>query len=86
MRACLHLYAETSSDSVFYQILNEDIELKEGEFFDYLEKYYNLLDSKAKKDFNSQNLKIGKYQVYTTYIEPNDHLGEIRYLFLKPVK
>lgn len=86
MRACLHLYTETSKDSVFYQILNEDIELNENDIFEYDPKYYQILDSEAKKEFDNNSLKTGKYKVISTRTEPNDYWGEIRYLFLKPVK
>ena len=86
MRACLHLYTKTSQDSVFYQILNEDIELEVDEIFDYSEFYYQILDSEAKKDFDRSGLKYGKYQVISTRREPNDYWGEIRYLFLKPLE
>ena len=84
MRACLHLYTETSKDSVFYQILKEDIELKENDIFEYDNKFYDILDSEAKKAFNQSGLSKGKYEVISTKTEPNDYWGEIRYLFLKP--
>lgn len=86
MRACLHLYTKTSQDSVFYQMLNEDIVLKENEIFEYSDHYYQMLDSEAKKDFDRSGLKNEKYQVISTRTEPNEYWGDIRYLFLKPLE
>lgn len=85
MRACLHLYTETSEDSVFYQILREDIELKENDQFEYNDRFYNMLDEETKKIFVQNGLKKGTYFVLSTRTEPNEYWGEIRYLFLKPL-
>ncbi len=86
MRSCLHLYTRTSKDSVFYQILKEDIELIENDKFEYDDRFYNILDSEAKKLFNQSGLKKGTYNVIGTKTESNEYWGEIRYLFLKPIK
>ena len=85
MRACLHLYTESSEYSVFYQILQEDIDLEENDEFEYDDIYYFRLDSEARKNFDRSGLKKGKYKVTATRTEPNDYWGEIRYLFLKPI-
>ena len=84
MRACLHLYTTESTSSVFYQILNEDLNLLENDTFEYSNKYYNLLDDDAKKIFDRAGLRKGNYIVTATRTEPNDYWGEIRYLFIKP--
>lgn len=86
MRACLHLYTKTSENSLFYQILKEDLELKENQIFEYNEYYYQILDSEAKKDFDRSGLKKGKYQVFSTHSEPNLNWGDIRYLFLRSLE
>ena len=86
MRACLHLYTESSRDSVFYQILNEDIELKVNDKLEYSDSFYNELDDDNKKEFEQKGLKKGTYEVIATKTEPNEYWGELRYLFLKPIK
>ena len=86
MSACLHLYTETSDNSVFFQILQEDLALKENDLLEYDDKFYSILDSEAKKAFNRSGLKKGKYKVISTKTEPNDYWGETRYLFLRSVK
>lgn len=86
MRACLHLYTESSRDSVFYQILNEDIELKVNDKLEYSDSFYNELDDDNKREFEQKGLKKGTYEVIETKTEPNEYWGELRYLFLKPIK
>lgn len=41
MRACLHLSTKESDDYVFYQILNEDINLSEDDVLEYSDYHYD---------------------------------------------
>lgn len=84
MRACLHLFTKNSENSVFYQILNEDVELQQNDIFEYSDYYYFKLDEEARKIFDKSGLEKGQYYVHSTRSEPNEYWGEIRYLFLKP--
>lgn len=86
MRACLRLSTKESEDSVFFQILNEDINLSENDILKYSDYHYNLLDNDAKRIFDESGLKKENYIVTFTRTEPNEYWGGVRYLFLKPVE
>jgi hypothetical protein len=85
MRASLHFYTENSDEPVFYQILEHDVQTNDSNVFEYDQRDYNDLDSKAQKDFDSYRLKLGKYTVLSSRIEKNEYWGELRHLFLKPI-
>lgn len=85
MRACLHLLTQESEESVFYQILNEDIELNNATTFEYSQYHLNLLDDNAKRIFNNSGLELGNYSILDSRTEENDYWGEIRYIFLRAI-
>lgn len=83
MRACLHLHSKTSENSLFYQILMYDIDLKVGDILDYNEHLYLQLKPKEMDQFDQTKLKLGKYHIFSTRIEEEMAYGYIRYLFLR---
>ena len=84
MRAYLHLCADKTNDSVMWQILNEDFDLKENENFVYTQNLYNLLDDENKEVFKKSGLNLGNYVVQSTWTEHNEVWGDIRILYLRP--
>ena len=84
MKTCLHFYTESSENSIFYQILKKDIDLKENETFNYNEDNFNALDSQNQISFDQKGLKKGNYIVIATKTEQNEYWGEIRLLFIRP--
>ncbi|MFC6268001.1 hypothetical protein [Frigoriflavimonas asaccharolytica] len=85
MRAYLHLYNEQKENSIMYQVLSYDINIDEGEVFEYSEEIFNELDIEAQKLFHKSNLKIGNYKVTHANIEKNGYWGELRILHLRPI-
>lgn len=82
MRAILHLCNNPNEGSVFFQILNYDVKIKEGELFNYTEEFYALLSEEAKRDFTRARVKFGSYKVTSTRTEENGYWGNIRYIVL----
>ena len=86
MRASLHFYNEFGEEPIFYQILNNDIDLSEGDIFNYNETYYYKLERADKKTFDSKNLTMGEYKIISTKIVNNKLFGDLRHIFLKPIE
>ena len=84
MRAYLHLCNDKKENSVMYQVLEEDYDLKEGQIFTYNENLFEKLDEEAKEIFDKANLKIGNYRVESTWTEKNEYWGDLRILYLRP--
>ncbi len=84
MRAYLHLCNDKKENSVMYQVLEEDYDLKEGQIFSYTENLFEKLDNEAKEIFEKSNLKIGNYLVESTWTEKNEYWGDLRILYLRP--
>jgi hypothetical protein len=84
MRAYLHLCNDKKENSVMYQVLDEDYDLKEGETFLYTQNLFEKLDKEAKEIFEKSKLKIGNYRVESSWTEKNEYWGELRILHLRP--
>jgi len=85
MKTCIHLHTEESEQSVFYQLVDEDIKTNVGDIFEYSDKYYYQLGRKAKEEFDKEDLKTGKYKVVSAYLEPTID-GTERYIFIRPIQ
>ena len=84
MKAYLHLCNDNNQNSVMFQVLDEDYDLKEGQIFPYTENLFEKLDEEAKEIFVKSKLKIGNYRVESTWTEQNDFWGDLRILYLRP--
>lgn len=85
MRTIIHLHTNDSEESVFYQLVDEDINVKVGELFNYSDKYYYQLGNKAKQEFEAAGLSIGNYKVISAYLEPSIDSKE-KYIFIRPIQ
>lgn len=84
MKTIIHLHTNNSEESVFYQLVDEDINVKVGETFNYSDKYYYQLGNKSKQEFEEAGLSTGNYKVVSAYLESSID-GTEKYIFIRPI-
>lgn len=79
-KTCLHFFTKDSKESIFWHLLEENLEPKVGETFDY-SKFYPLLDKESQKDFNISKLPLS-FSVERIWYSDKDNT---RYIDLKAI-
>ncbi len=66
MRTCLKFCSKVKGDSLFFQILENDINLNENDTLEYNDSYFLRLNSLDRKSFEEIGLSKGIYKVISS--------------------